>query len=98
MLLGLVNARNLQLKCASVLHESLVVPFRMYGGETMIWRKKERSRIRSVQMNILRGLLGIRRIEKVLNARIRQLCGVTNSVDEKTDEGVLQWFGHVERM
>ena len=23
---------------------------------------------------------------------------MTKSVDEKTDEGVLQWFGHVERM
>ena len=35
---------------------------------------------------------------KFLNARIRQLCGVTKCVDEKIDEGVLRWFGHVERM
>ena len=34
----------------------------------------------------------------VLNAWIRQLCGVTKGVDEKIDEGVLRWFGHVERM
>ena len=60
-----------------------------YGSETMIWRKKERSRIRAIQMGNLRDLLGIRRIDKVPNARIRQLCGVTNGVDEKTDEGVL---------
>ena len=49
-------------------------------------------------MDNLRGLLGIRRMDKVLNARIRQLCGVTKSIEEKIDEGVLQWFGHVERM
>ena len=49
-------------------------------------------------MDNLRGLLGIRRMDKVPNARIRQLCGVTKDVDEKIDEGVLRWFGHVERM
>ena len=42
MLLGLVNARILQLECASVLHESLLVPVLTYGSETRIWRKKER--------------------------------------------------------
>ena len=33
---SLVNARNLQLECARVLHESLVVPVLTYGSETMI--------------------------------------------------------------
>ena len=33
-----------------------------------------------------------------MNARIRELCGVTKGVDEKIDEGVLRWFGRVERM
>ena len=59
-----------------VLHESLLVPVLMYGNETMIWRKKERSRIRAVQMDNLRVLLGIRKMDKVLNAWIRQLCNV----------------------
>ena len=36
-------------------------------------------------------------MDKVPNARIRELCGVTKSVDENID-GVLQGFGHVERM
>ena len=52
------------------LRESLLVPVLMYDDETMIWKEKERSRIRAVQMDNLRGLLGIRRMDKVLNARI----------------------------
>ena len=33
---SLVNTRSLQLECARVLHESLLVPVLMYGSETMI--------------------------------------------------------------
>ena len=84
---SLVNAGSLQLECARVLHESLLVPVHTYGSETMIWRKKEKCRIRAVQMDNLRGMLGIRRMDKVPNARIRQLCGVTKGVDVKIDEG-----------
>ena len=66
---SLVKARDLQLKCARVLHETLFVPVLMYGSKTLVWKEKERSRIRIVQMNNLRGLLGIRRMDRVLNAR-----------------------------
>ena len=48
---SLVNVRDLQLECARVLHE------------TMLWREKERSRVRAVQMDTFRGLLGIRRMD-----------------------------------
>ena len=70
------------------MHESLLLPVLTYGSETMIWREKERSRIRAVQMDNLRSVLGIRRMDKVPNAPIRQLCGVTKDVDEKIEEGV----------
>ena len=61
-------------------------------------REKESSRIRAVKMDKLRGLLGIRRMDKVPNAWIRQLCGVKKGVDENIDEVVFRSFGHVERM
>ena len=34
---SLVNATNLQLECARVLHESLLIPALMYDSGTMIW-------------------------------------------------------------
>ena len=43
------------------------MPVLTYGGETMVWREKERSRIRAVHMNNLRALLGIRRMDRVPN-------------------------------
>ena len=48
------------------------MPILMYGSETMIWNE-ERFRIKVVQMDNPRGLLGIRIMDKVPNARIRKL-------------------------
>ena len=81
---SLVNARSPQFECARILHESLLVPV-MYGIETMIWREEEWSRIRAVQIMNLRGLLGIRIMDKVPNTQIRQLCGVVKGLDENID-------------
>ena len=53
------------------LHETLLVPVLMYDSETMLWKEKERSTVRAVQKDNLRGLLGIRRMDRVRNARIR---------------------------
>ena len=93
----MVNVRSLQLECARVLHDLLLVAVLIYSSDIMIW-KKERSRIMAVQMDNLRGLLGIRRIDKVSNACIKELCGLTKWVEERIDEGVLRWFDHLERM
>ena len=75
-----------------------LIRFLTYGNETMVWREKESCRIRAVKMDNLRVLLGSKRMDKVSNAQIRQLWGATKGVDEKIDEGVLRWLGHVERM
>ena len=68
----------------------------MYASETVLW-KKERSRVRTVQMDNLRGLLGLRRMDRVPNAWIRELCGVRKGQDKRIYEDVLHWFGNVER-
>ena len=93
---SLFNARGLRLECVRVLHGSLIVPVLMNGSETMVWKEKERSSIRAVHIHNLRGLLGMRGMDKVPNARIRQLCGVTKGVDGKINEGVHGWFGDGE--
>ena len=63
------------------MHETLFVPVLLYGSETMLW--KERSRIRAVKMDDLRGLLGIIRMDRVPNTQIRELCGVKKGQDER---------------
>ena len=94
---SLVNARDLQVEYARVLRETLLVSVFMYGSETMLWKEKESSRIRAVQMDNLRGFLSIRRMDRVLNAHIRAVKS-DEGVEESTVEGVFRWFDHVERM
>ena len=80
----LVNTGDLHLQYARVLHKTLLVRFLMYGSEAMIWKEKERSRIRAIQMHS--------------NAWIRELRGVTKGWTKGLMKGVFQRFRHVERM
>ena len=75
-IMSLVNARDLQIECARVLNETFLVPVLTYGSEIMLWREKEISRIRAVQMDNLRGLLSIRRMDRVPNRAVRSDEGV----------------------
>ena len=54
----------------------LILSVLLYGSVTILWMDKERSRIRVVQIDNLRCLLGIKRMDRVPNTRIRELCGV----------------------
>ena len=62
---SLANARDLQ--------ETLILPVLMYSSETMLWKEKERSRNRAVQVDNLRGLQGFREMDRALIAWIREL-------------------------
>ena len=64
----------------------MLVPVLMYGSEAMLRREKERSRVRAVHMDNLRELVGIRRMDRVPNARIREL-GVSDEMCQRLCEG-----------
>ena len=73
---SLVETRDFQLEFTRVLHETLLIPVFMYGSVTMLWKEKEKSRTKAVQMDDLRRSLGISRMDRVPNARIKKSCGV----------------------
>ena len=60
------------------------MPLLIDVSETMLWKKK-RSRVRAVQIDKFKGLLGIRRMDRIPNARIRELCGVRKGIDERIE-------------
>ena len=48
-------------------------------------------------MDNLMGLLGLRRVNRVPNARIREVCEVAKAVDERIDQSFLCWLGYIGR-
>ena len=50
-------------------HVGLFLPVLMYGSETVVWKEKERCRIRAILAHIdnLRILLGVKRIDRMPN-------------------------------
>ena len=72
MLLGLwLMPEVCSLSVLRVLHQPLFVPVLTYCSEKMLWKEREGSRIRALQIDNIRGLLGIRRMDKLSNERIK---------------------------
>ena len=46
-------------------------------------------------MDKLRSFLVIRRMDRVLNIRIKELCRMAKGVKERIEEDVLHWFCHI---
>ena len=83
---------------ATVLHETLLVPVLMYGRVRQCYGGIRRDLELGLYRWTTSGLLSIRRMDRVPNTRIRELCGVKKGLDEGIDKDVLRRFGHVERM
>ena len=53
-----------------------------FGSETWVLRKREGQRLEAAQMKFLRHLLGITKLDKEKNQRIREKSGAQNIVKE----------------
>lgn len=80
------------------MYEGIIEPSLLYGSEVWVLNTQERRRVEAVEMNCLRSISGVRRIDCIRNEEIRRRCGKTVGVSEKIDRGILRWYGHVERM
>ena len=51
-----------------------------------------------LEMNCLRSLVGLLRMDRVRNEEVRIRAGIERELASRADQRVLRWFGHVERM
>ena len=68
-----------------------------FGSEAWVLKKREEQRLEAAQMNFLRQPLGITKLDKEKNQRIRQKTGAQNIIKEiKLYQE--KWLQHVQRM
>merc|ERR1712090_13213 len=90
--------RNMSMEAKVGMYEGIVEPTLLYGCEAWTLNVHERRKVEAVEMSCLRSICGVRRMDRIANVEIRRRCGKTVGVGERMDQGVLRWFGHVERM
>ena len=61
-------------------------------------RSAERRKVNVLEMKCLRSLVGVSRINRGRNEEVRRRAGIERELASRTDQRVLRWFGHVERM
>ena len=79
-------------------HKAMVVPVLLYRNVTMIWRKKGsyRIRIKVVQTDNFRGLLGIMKIYNVEYMGIRVIWNDEREINKRDNEIIPHCLGYIE--
>ena len=90
--------RNMSREAKMGMYEGIIQPSLLYGSEVWVLNKRERKKMQAVEMSCLRNICGTRRNDRVRNEEIRRRCGNKVSIEQKMDQSILRWFGHVERM
>ncbi len=90
--------KSVSLQAKIGMFEGIVVPTVLYGCESWALNAEERKRIEVMEMRCLRTICGVRWFDRVTNNRVRDMCGKKRSFGERADQGVLKWYGHLERM
>ena len=55
-------------------------------------------KINVLEMKCLRSLVGVSRIDRVRNEKVRRRAEIERELASRADQRILRWFGHVERM
>ena len=61
-------------------------------------RSAERWKANVHEMKCLRSLVGVSRLDRVRNEKVCRRAGIERELASRTDQRVLRWFGHLERM
>ena len=61
-------------------------------------RSAERRKVNFLEMKCWRSLIGVSRMDGVMNEEVRRRAGIEIELASRADQRVLRLFGHVERM
>ncbi|GBP79061.1 hypothetical protein EVAR_58729_1 [Eumeta japonica] len=97
-LLAIMNSKSVSRQVSPAIHNGVLIPTLMYGSESWVWQKKNKSRINAVEMRSLRSTCGVFRKDKCRKGDVRERCVLKEDAVTTVEKGMLRWFGHLERM
>ena len=61
-------------------------------------RSAERRKVNVLEIKCLRSLVGVSRMDRVMNEEVRRRAGIERELVSRADQRVLRLLGHLERM
>lgn len=90
---GILCDRRMPSNLKSKIYKTVVRSVALYGMECWVATKKHERTLHAMEMRMLRWMLGLTRIDHVMNADVHKVLGVA-PITDKMQEGQLRWFGH----
>ena len=89
--------RDILLKLKLRLYRALILPIATYASETWDLTVSDEKELLFFEMNCLRSILGVSKLNRIRNEDIRRITGSEKTITEAINDKRLKWFGHVCR-
>ena len=93
---GALNSVGLGINAKKCLYAVVIVPIALCGADAWGMRSPERRKVNVLEMNCLRSLVGLSRMDRVGNEEVRRKAGIEMELASRAGQRVLRWFGHLE--
>ena len=85
-----LSNRGLGIKAKKCLYEGVIIPTALYGAEAWGMRSAERRKVNVLEMKCLRSLVGVARMDRVRNEKVRIRAGIEREFASRADQRVLR--------
>ena len=93
---GVLCDRRMPSRLKSKVYKTVVRPVALYGTECWATTRKHERTLHTMEMRMLRWMLGLTRMDHVMNTDVRKVLGIA-PINEKMQEYRLRWYGHTLR-
>ena len=74
----------------------VIVPTALYGTKALGMRSAERRKVNVLEMNCLRSLVGVSRMDRVRNEDVRRRAGIERELPSRADQRVRPRLGWMD--
>ena len=98
VLKSVLSNRGFRIRAKKCPYEGVIIPMALCGAEAWGMRSAERMKVNVLEMKCLTSLVGVSRMDRVRNEKVRRRAGIERDLASRADQRVSRCFVHVERM